>query len=196
MDVSWWVDLVVATVRDFVLPAVLALVTSAIAIATVWVSLRHSNNLQRAERVAGEEARMAEAYRGAAERVLEIFADFVSIDPSTEDMRDRMRQLRARVTIFQTLTRGESQDRLGVWIALECEYGMHLIMRAMLEAAAMGSAELEANAVGVLMDPAHRWAGETGQTFAKALRPPVDDEWVQARVEVLAAALKGKRRDL
>jgi hypothetical protein len=193
MDVSWWVDLVVATVRDFVLPVVLALVTSGIAIATVWVSLRHSNNLQRAEREAGQSERLAEAYRGAAERVLESLADFVSLDPLTEDMRGQMRQLRARVQIFQTLTRGDSQDRLGRWIALECEYGLRLIMLAMLEAEHMGSAKLKVNALGVLMDPAHHWAGETGKTFAKAMRPPVDDGWVQARMDVLTATPEGKR---
>jgi hypothetical protein len=189
MSMLWWAEMVVAFVRDFLLPAVLAMVTSAIAIATVWVSLRHSNNLQRTERVAGEKARLAEAYRGAAERVLESLSEFVSMDPSDEDMRGRMRELRARVIIFQTLTRGESQERLGAWLAIECQYGLKQFIRVWADTVHFTDMRKLTPEYLAAMAPAQSWAADTVQRFAKSLIPPVDDKWFAARLNKLMVEL-------
>ena len=188
---SWaWIDvairMLVDLMRDFLLPLLLGLVSSGVAVATVTISLRHSNRLQRAEREAGENARRAEAYRGAAENVLIALAHFVSLDPLDEDMRGKMRELRARAQIFQTLTRGESEDRLGVWLALECQYGLHLFIDAMAQTVRFPGMKRTGETYAKIMDPPHAWAGATGQTLAMALRPPVNDAWVQSRVVWLA----------
>lgn len=176
-------------VRDFMLPVVLAMLTSAIAIATVWVSLRHSNNLQRAEREAGEKARMAEAYRGAAERVLETLSGFVSMDPSVEDFRGRMRELRARTIIFQTLTRGESQERLGAWLALECQYGLKQFIRVWADTVHFSDMQKLTPEYLAALAPAQGWAADTTQRLAKSLKPPIPDQWFADRLNELTSVL-------
>lgn len=185
MELREFVDLLLSLTSGVVLPIFLALLTSGIAVATVVVSLRHSNQLQRAERRAGEAARRAEAYRGAAEKVMESLSQFVSFDPATEDMRGSMRELRSRVMIFQTLTHSESQDRLGLWLALECPHGLQLFGRA-LEGSSYN--QVLKPGFAAALEPPHRWAADTLMTLSKALRPPVDDAWVSRRIETLIAA--------
>jgi len=130
-----------------------------------------------AQRRHEKESRYEERLRIASENVLLALAPLVTVNPLAEPVEGMLRELRARIIIYQSMLR-EGEAFSGDWLALQRRHGMGLFERVMNPPRSDGPPRIQIRMDDplVLFAEPHDWANSVMQTFSGWLRGDVEDD--------------------